>query len=112
MGREYNCRLFLFYEGDDFPDWRRCKAACGGVVDLPCLKYMDILCDVPHFQYLGPAITEPAIANDQAFLILRELARNRFHAKRAAAGNNDRRAGVVSLLENSRYVFNNLLKLL
>ena len=111
MGSKYNRRLFLCYEGDNFPDRGRCKTACGGVVDLPCFKHMDILGDVSHFQYLGPAITEPAIANDQAFLFLRELARNRFHAKCTAAGNNDRRAGVVCLFDCSRYVLDNLLEL-
>ena len=111
MGNKYNRRHFLFYEGDNFLDRRRCKVACCGVVDLRCFKYMDILCDVSHFQYLGPTVTEPAITNDQALLILRELARNGFHAECTATGNNDRRAGVVSLFEDSRYVFNDLLKL-
>src|SRR5262249_919233 len=48
---------------------------------------------------LAPAIAEPAVANDQHLLAIRELSGNGLHAKCAAAGHEYRGVSVIHALE-------------
>ena len=65
-----------------------------------------------HLENLRPAEAEPAIADNQDFLFGRELARDRFHAKGAAAGDDDRGLGVVDALQDARDVLHHGLEAL
>ena len=53
--------------------------------------------DIAGFKNLGPAETEPAIANDQTFFTGHKLTRHRFHSIGAAAGNDNNGLGIIRL---------------
>ena len=57
--------------------------------------------DASHLEDLRPAVAEPAVADHQRLAAGGELARHRLHAEGAAARHEDRRAGVVDLLEHA-----------
>jgi hypothetical protein len=68
--------------------------------------------NLPHLQNLRPAVAEPAVADDERLATGRELARHGLHAEAAAAGDDDRRACAVDLLQQAGNVAHHALELL
>ncbi len=68
--------------------------------------------DVAHVKNLRPTVAEPAIADDQCFFVGGKLARHGFHAKRATAGHQNGRLGVVHLFQDGRDVAHHTLEAL
>ncbi len=56
--------------------------------------------NAPHVKDLRPAITEPAVAQDQRLLVGCKLPRHRFHAECSASRHQHCAVGVVDLFQN------------
>ena len=80
------------------------------IPDPPCFQHAALGRNAAHLENLRPAIAEPPVANHQAFLAGRKLARHRFHAEGAAARHDDRGSCVVDRLQHARYLAHDALE--
>ena len=69
-----------------------------------CLEHDGLGGNGTHVENLRPAVAEPAVADDQHFFAVRELARHSLHTERAAARHQHGRFGVVDLFQDGRNV--------
>ena len=81
----------------DFFDRARRPGRLAAFTNAARLHHDRIAGDMAHIENLRPAVAEPAVANDQHLFTGSELARNRLHAKGAAARNQHRAACVIDL---------------
>ena len=92
MRCKYDGRALSLNGIDDLLQGRRREGRLTALPHAACLENGYVVCDLPHLQNLGPPITEPPIAKDQALLSGRKLPRHGFHGEGAATGHDDCRA--------------------
>ena len=112
MRREDKAGLFGTDRGDDRLDRCRCKGRLCAVALPAGFKHAATGRDAAHLENLRPAEAEPAVADDEAFLVGGELAGDGLHAEGAAAGDDDRGPGVINLFDEARDVLHYALKAL
>ena len=111
MGREDDCRFFATNPAHHLINRRWRKGRLWAIAHLARLQDGDVIRESTRLKNLRPAITEPAIAQNQAFLILRKLARYRLHAIGTATGNHNGAVCGINLFEHGRDIGDDLLEL-
>ncbi len=110
MGREHEigslgldrCNHFIHRSRDE-----------GGLVSIfyhASLQYDLFGWDASRFEDLAPAVTEPAVANDQTFLVSCELSGDSFHPERTTTRNHSHGSGVVHALQRRRDIVHHTAK--
>ena len=112
MRREHDVGPELPDGGDRLGDRHGRKGCLGTLPDPACLQDPRVARDPPHLEDLRPAEAEPAVADDQAALVGRELPRDGLHPERAAARHDDGGARVVDRLHDPRDVAHDALEAL
>ena len=104
MRRKHQCGFFAADGFDHFVDGGRRPGRLGISAGGTGLADNDLTGDAAGFENLAPAVAEKSVAQDQHFLVLSELARHRFHAIGAAAGNDGRCVGFIHLAQHAQNV--------